>query len=111
MDEAAGGERSVTLWAADGLHVWARSVPGRGLEISGQDLRGAAFFGPGVSEYEYAFTISPADVPTVVAALGGDPGSDVLDVLASRGAELVKAGESRWLAAQGITPDFWSRVG
>lgn len=52
------------------------------LHIDGQDL------GPGTAmvssdgEYEWFETVAAADVPRLVAALGGGPGDDVLDLLA-----------------------------
>ena len=54
------------------------------LEISGQD------FGPvtrGVSsdgEYESFYTVAAEDVPALVVALGGERGTDVIDVLTQR---------------------------
>lgn len=51
------------------------------LHIDGQDL------GPGTApvsddgEYEWFETIVAADVPRLVALLGGQPGDDVLDLL------------------------------
>ncbi len=56
--------------------------PSGDLALNGQDL------GPGTAmvssdgEYEWTTTIAAADVPRLVALLGGEPGSDVLDVLA-----------------------------
>ncbi len=77
--------RKVTLRAErtgnDYRHLEAY-VDGEGrLHVDGQDL------GPGTSivssdgEYEWFETIAAADVPQVVAVLGGQPGDDVLDVL------------------------------
>ena len=77
--------RKVTLRAersgSDYRHLEAY-LDGEGrLHIDGQDL------GPGTAivssdgEYEWFETIAAADVPRVVALLGGQPGDDVLDLL------------------------------
>ena len=65
----------------DGRFLWAYVDDSGRLHIDGQDL------GPGTApvssdgEYEWFSTIAAADVPRVVALLGGQPGDDVLDVL------------------------------
>jgi hypothetical protein len=65
----------------DSRHLWAYVDEAGALHIDGQDL------GPGTEivssdgEYEWFQTIAPADVPRVVALLGGQPGDDVLDLL------------------------------
>lgn len=100
----------VTLWAANGLTVTAYREDDD-LVFYGQDLRAGEIFGDGVSEYEYALRVHASDVPVVLAALGAPPGSDVLDVLAQDGAQVVTAGEKTWLARIGVEPQFWSRHG
>jgi hypothetical protein len=103
--------RRVTLWSADGLTVQARRDPDHdGLVIEGQDLRSEAFFGTGVTEYEYALTVAEADLPAVLTALRAEPDADVLDVLAATGSEVVAAGEAAWLTRLGIEFEFWSRL-
>ena len=101
-------QRTVTLWAADGLTVTARRGIDDNLMISGQDLRASPIPGGEDIEYEYGLSVARSDIPTVLAALRAAPDADVLDALAANGAEVVRAGESRWLAEIGIEPDFWS---
>lgn len=52
------------------------------LQISGHDTGPVAVFFD--SEYEWWYTIAANDVPDLVIALGGQPGSDILDVLERR---------------------------
>lgn len=98
--------RTVTLHDRDTLHVWATLLDDGRLRIEGQDLGG--YFG--ASEYEYAFTVATADVPTIRAALDADESDDLLSVLEAAGAAIVARGERAWLVGLGITPEFWSRV-
>jgi hypothetical protein len=51
------------------------------LHIVGQDLGPATAIVSSDGEYEWARTVAPADVPRLVAELGGQPGQDILDVL------------------------------
>ena len=102
------GQRTVTLWSANGLTVTARRGIDDNLVISGQDLRPSPIPGGPITEYEYGLTVAETDIPTVLAALRAAPDADVLDVLATAGPELVKNGEANWLASIGIEADFWS---
>ena len=102
-------ERVVTIWSANGLTVTARRGLGDSLVLVGQDLNPDPEMLLGLREYEYGLTVAAADVPAVVAALGGPPGADVLDLLVSRGETVVGAGETHWLAAIGVEAEFWSR--
>lgn len=106
-----GEARSVTLWARDGLTVAASVTDDGSLVIKGQDLRAEGFFGSGNSEYEYALTVAVEDVQRIVAALGGRPGDDVLELLRANGDDLITTGEMTWLRAIGIEPRFWSHLG
>lgn len=101
--------RRVSLWAQGRLYVDAEQRPDGTLVISGQDLNPGNPFGGG--EYEYALTIRAADVPRVVAALGGGPEDDVLVLLLAHAEQIVRTGEMRWLRGIGVEPDFWSRAG
>lgn len=90
------------MWAKDGLFVdLIRADDGR-LIFQGQHLSNG-------DEYEYALTVDAADVPTIVAALGGGADDDVVDLVALHAGTIVAAGEQTWLKALGITPSFWSR--
>lgn len=101
----------MTLWARDGLTVAATMADDGALVISGQDLRAESFFGSGNAEYEYALTVDADGVRRIVAALGGQTGDDVLELLRANGDNLVTTGEMTWLRAIGIEPKFWSHLG
>jgi|tagenome__1003787_1003787.scaffolds.fasta_scaffold20839094_3 hypothetical protein len=101
-------QRTVTLWSANGLTVTARRGLDDNLVISGQDLRPNPLVSGEVTEYEYGLSVGRSDIPAVLAALRAAPDADVLDVLENAGPELVKIGESRWLAEIGVEADFWS---
>jgi hypothetical protein len=99
------------LWARDGLTVAATMADDGALVISGQDLRAESFFGSGNAEYEYALTVDAHGVRRIIAALGGQAGDDVLELLRANGDNLVTTGEMTWLRAIGIEPKFWSHLG
>lgn len=101
-------ERTVSLWGRHNLYVDARLAPDGTLTLLGQDLNPANPWG---AEYEYALTVRPADLPRVVAALGGSDGDDVLALLQANAELVVGRGEQRFLREAGIEPAFWSRVG
>ena len=69
---------------SDRPYPWAYLTPDDALHIDGHDL------GPGTApvgadgEYEWFETIQPAHLPRLVEILGGDPGTDLLDLLAQR---------------------------
>ena len=87
------------MHAADRLFVDAFEWSDGAVSIEGQDLGPNT---PGGDEYEYVMTVEPADVPLLLAALGGRSGQDPLALLADRGEEIVSGGETRWLTAHGI---------
>lgn len=77
--------RTVTLrqerYGQESRHLWAY-VDGSGdLHIDGQDLGPSTAPVSDDGEYEWFQTIAAADIPAVVALLGGAPGDDVLEVL------------------------------
>lgn len=104
--------REVTLDEREGLRIWATTREDGALVICGRDTRMNPW---GPSDSEYALTVVPADVPRVVAALGGGAGAsdggdaDVLDLLVGRARDIVLTGERAWLRSVGIEPEFWSR--
>ncbi len=89
-----------TIWRRDRLFVQAVVTDDGDLVFEGQDLNGWL----GYAEYEYWVTAPAAVVPRVVAALGGEPGEDVLALLADHAEEIVMRGESTWLRSLGIDP-------
>lgn len=96
--------RTVVLRDEGGLRVWA-TLHGEGsVSIEGQDLSGVFSW----SEYEYAMTIAPSDVPRLVEALGGSEGDDVLDLLYQRRGDL--RSEKSWLEEHEVPHDFWNRI-
>ncbi|BFU45644.1 hypothetical protein [Krasilnikovia sp. MM14-A1004] len=102
-------ERRVLLWSTSVLTIAASLKRDGGLVFEGQDLNPDNPWGG--REYEYAVTVQPADLPRLVAALGGTEGDDVLALLEANAERVVMTGENNWLRGVGIEPGFWSRVG
>ena len=77
--------RKVTLRSerdgADSRYLWASVDKDGRLHIEGQDLGPGTGLVSGDGEYEWDRTIAAADIPRVVALLGGGPGEDVLQLL------------------------------
>lgn len=92
----------VALFDRDGLHVDAVARDDGDIVIEGQDLSG-----PG--EYEYFLTVHRDQVSKLVAALGGSPGQDALELLQEQGDQIVKHGERTWLQEHGVASDVWTR--
>jgi hypothetical protein len=68
----------------DERHLWAYLDPDGALHIDGQDLGPATALVSADDEYEWDETIRPEHLPRLVELLGGEPGSDVLGLLAER---------------------------
>jgi hypothetical protein len=96
-------ERRRTLWSRDRLFVDVVLTSTGDLVFEGQDLAPPM---KDIDEYEYWITVRAADVPVVVAALGGSPGDGVLDLLVAHGEEIVAQGESHWVTSLGLTPEI-----
>ena len=83
------------------------------LSIEGQDLGSGVseFFGAGLTEYEWTVVVRAEHVPSAVAALGGEPDTEILDLLGERdqGDEAHTIKER--LDAAGVMTEFWSRIG
>jgi hypothetical protein len=92
--------------------VWADLSEDGSLSISGQDLGPMVtkWFGEGFTEYEWSCTVQAADVPTLVIALGGADGDDILEVLARPTVDLA-GNASSFLKEHNIRFEFWSGVG
>lgn len=95
--------REVILDEREGLRIWATTREDGALVVCGRDTRMNPW---GPSDSEYALTVPPDDVPTVVAALGG---GDVLDAVQAHARDIVLTGERAWFRSLGIEPEFWSR--
>jgi hypothetical protein len=68
----------------DWRNLWAYLGPDGSLHIDGQDLGPGTEMVSGDGEYEWFRTIQAEHVPRLVEMLGGEAGTDVLDLLASR---------------------------
>jgi hypothetical protein len=69
---------------ADSRHLSAHLTAGGDLRIDGQDLGPATAPVSDDGEYEWTTTVRAEHLPGLVALLGGDPGADVLGLLAER---------------------------
>lgn len=108
-------EKKVTIRQSrdeDGLRYLGASVtPDGQVIIEGQDLGAAVagFFGEGLTEYEYGFTIQAVDLPSLLDALGEK--SDVLSALQRHFQNPNATDPKSFLDAHSIPYEFWSRVG
>jgi hypothetical protein len=111
---AAPGERyrDWPVMSMPNGHCHLRAVlhPDGALSLEGQDLgRDLPFAGiPGVTEYEYTFTLDPGQVPRLVELLGGGPDDDVLDVVVAGFPEGGLTRFSAFFEEHGIKPGFWN---
>jgi hypothetical protein len=82
------------------------------LRIDGHDLGDGVerAFGAGIREYEWITEIAAADLPRLVAALGGAPGAAILELIRTR-CLVDPAFLEASIKQAGITPRFWSRTG
>jgi hypothetical protein len=83
------------------------------LMIEGQDVGAGVerVFGDGIREYEWAWTVRPANVPAAVAALDGTPDEPPLAVVARWSAAHQGADPGSALKKAGVPVEFWSRAG
>jgi hypothetical protein len=90
------------------LHMTADLDADGSLRIEGHDLGPVAEFISEDGEYEYSYLIKAADLPAVVAVIGGQPGSDALELLQRRwsGSAAYELGAA--LRDGGIDYTFWS---
>jgi hypothetical protein len=105
LHESRDERGSRALWAA-------RHRDGR-LVIYGQHLGSTVgeHFGAKFNEYEYGYTVAAGEVPALVQALKGEPGSDPIELLRQHLSE-PKAYLHLLVGDNGVVPaEFWSRVG
>ena len=96
----------------DGRHLEANVRENGDLVIEGQDLGDAveSAFGPGIREYEWAWTVRSAHVPALAKALGCEPAG----VLAALGARFRHPDSHLllpFLETHEIPLERWSRMG
>ena len=99
------GAGSRQIWRQDGLVVEVRLTDEGGLQFAGHDLSSSPFG----DEYEYWITVLAKDIPIITTALGGQPGDDVLELVAREAASIIRRGERTWLESLGIQPGFYCR--
>ncbi|MEX0666658.1 MAG: hypothetical protein WD598_18055 [Acidimicrobiia bacterium] len=68
----------------DTRNLWAYCDAEGNLHIDGQDLGPATAMVSSDGEYEWFHTIAAEHVPRVLALLGGEPGSNILELLKER---------------------------
>ncbi len=92
-------------------HLEASLLSTGDLVIEGQDLgQDLPIHGLiGVTEYEYAWSIPASDIDSLFAALGGQPGDDILTLLLDRFPEQPGGKLNSFFEEHGITAPFWSR--
>ena len=98
-----GGTDGREIWRDNGLVIRVRLTEDGDLQFAGQDLKP-----PFGDEYEYWITVPAKDVPTIIAALDGQPGDDVLELVARDAASIVRQGERAWVKSLGIDPGFYA---
>jgi hypothetical protein len=84
-------------------HLGARLDANGSLVIEGQDI------GPGMREYEWAWTIPPEGVSRLLLLIGGD--ENVLAAIAARFSGDAAGEVVDFLDSNGIPYEVWSRVG
>jgi hypothetical protein len=99
--------------AEDGRRNLSVERDGDDIVIRGHDLGPVVTraFGPGTSEYEWAWRIPAASLPALRAALDGQPGEDPLDVVCHWSAAHPGKDPGSALKRADVPLDFWNRVG
>jgi hypothetical protein len=99
--------------AADGRRNLSVEREGDDVVIRGHDLGPVVTraWGPGTSEYEWAWRIPAASFPALLAALNGQPGDDPLE-LVHRWSEANPGRDPGLVLKRAeVALEFWSRVG
>jgi hypothetical protein len=94
-------------------YLAATRRPDGGVHIEGQDLgRGVEqAYGPGLTEYEWDWSIEAAAVPALIAALDGQPGDDPLRVIDQWFNAHGQIDPGIHVKEAGVPIDFWNRIG
>jgi hypothetical protein len=93
-------------------HLATRRRDDGGIVIEGHDLgRGVEVLGPGLSEYEWVWTIPPDAVLSAIEALGGKEVDNPLQLLVGWSTDHGGIDPGTHLREAGITIAFWSHLG
>jgi hypothetical protein len=115
MNKPAGSRRVVLHNLRDdrGLrHLGAERQDDGSIVIEGHDLGpGVEVLGPGLTEYEWVWTVASEHVPAAIEALGGEAGDDPLRLLKVWCAEHKGADPGIHLKSAGVSIAFWNRIG
>lgn len=92
-------------------YLGAKLTPEGDVWIEGQDLGDGVekFFGKGIREYEWVWTIVASDVAALLAALGTK--AHVLSALKKRFSDENAIHLEPFLQEHGVPYEFWSRMG
>jgi hypothetical protein len=113
-------ERRLVIWRGRDHHgsrlLEAILTEEGGLRIEGQDIGAAvsAAFGADLREYEFDWTADAAEVPRIVAILGGalgGGGDDPLELLHRWVQSNGGRDPGQFLSEAGVRLGFWSRLG
>jgi hypothetical protein len=99
--------------AADGRRNLSVEREGDDVVIRGHDLGPVVTraFGPGTSEYEWAWRIPAASLPVLLAALDGQPGDDPLELVRRWSEAHPGQDPGSALKRADVPLEFWNRVG
>ena len=98
---------------ADGRRNLGVERDGDDVVIRGHDLGPVVTraWGAGHSEYEWAWRIPAASLPALLAALGGTPGDDPLELVRRWSVANPGRDPGLVLKSAGVPLEFWNRVG
>lgn len=81
------------FWRSQTCRVWVGYAESGGLVLRGEDR----------DDYEYEVTVAPDQFGDLRAALRGEPGEDLVDLVCRRVDDIMSMGEARWLAAHNVS--------
>jgi hypothetical protein len=98
---------------ADGHRNLSVEREGDDVVIRGHDLGPVVTraWGPGTSEYEWAWRIPAASLPVLLAALDGQPGDDPIELVRRWSEAHPGQDPGRVLKHADVPLEFWNRVG
>jgi len=89
------------FWRTDAYTVWVGCADNGELVFNGADR---AY----LDGYEYQITVEPDQFDKLRAALGAEPGADVVDLVCAHAEVIMARGERSWLTDRGIESGFIS---